>query len=132
MNKKACIIATLLLFVLIVPISASATSYDYRDAYVQIQSTGFVFTNINGTHKTIRGYGHDDEILLWGQYPRSYHEFTVVSHGKEVTFHGFHLKVTIDGFTGWMTGQLHRSFFGKYPFKLSGDCDLIHINVCRG
>jgi len=116
------IIAILLLTVL--PVSVCATGRTYSNADIQLLSTGYTVESINGTHQTKIGTGQDDTIVFYN--------FAVYANGQKIPQgSGWHTKVEITGFNGWMSGQNHNTIFGKYPILLKGHCDLINIKIYR-
>jgi len=124
------ILAILLLISL--PISVSAIGRTYSDADIQLISTGYSITSINGTHETNLGNGQDDSIVLFGTYFWFYN-FIVYANGQKIPQgNGWHTKINITGFDGWMSGQTHITIFGKSPILLKGHCDLINITIYRG
>lgn len=123
------IIAMLLL--IIPPVSVCATDRTYFNADIQLLSTGYTIESINGTHQTKIGKGQDDTIVLFGTYFWFYN-FAVYTNGQKIPQgSGWHTKVEITGFNGWMSGQNHHTIFGKYPILLKGHCDLIKIIIYR-
>lgn len=123
------IIAMLLL--IIPPVSVCATDRTYFNADIQLLSTGYTIESINGTHQTKIGKGQDDTIVLFGTYFWFYN-FAVYTNGQKIPQgSGWHTKVEITGFNGWMSGQNHKTIFGKYPILLKGHCDLIKIIIYR-
>jgi hypothetical protein len=123
------IIAMLLLIV--PPVSVCATDRTYFNADIQLLSTGYTIESINGTHQTKIGKGQDDTIVLFGTYFWFYN-FAVYTNGQKIPQEsGWHTKVEITGFNGWMSGQNHKTIFGKYPILLIGHCDLINIKIYR-
>jgi hypothetical protein len=123
------IIAMLLLVVL--PVSVCATGRIYSNADIQLLSTGYTIESINGTHQTKIGKGQDDTVVLFGTYFWFYN-FAVYTNGEKIPQgSGWHTKVEITGFNGWMSGQNHNTIFGKYPILLKGHCDLINIEIYR-
>lgn len=124
------ILVSLLLIVL--PTSVCATSRTYSNADIQLISTGYSITSINGTHQTQLGNGQDDTIVLFGTYFWFYN-FVVYANGQKIPQgSGWHTKITITGFDGWMSGQIYHTIFGKNPILLKGHCDLINITIYRG
>ncbi len=124
------IIAMLLLTV--IPVSVCATGRTYSNADIKLLSTGYTIESINGTHQTKIGNGQDDTIVLFGTYFWFYN-FAVYTNGKKIPQgNGWHTKVEITGFNGWMSGQNHNTIFGKYPILLKGHCDFINIKIYRG
>jgi hypothetical protein len=131
MIKKIVFVIVAVLSLITLPISVCATSRTYTNADIQMLSTGYTIENINGTHQTRIGNGHDDNIVLFGTYFWFYH-FTVQTNDQKFPQgSGWHTKVEITGFNGWMFGQNHSNIFGKYPTLLKGHCDLLKITVYR-
>jgi len=123
------IISMLLLIAL--PVSVCATGRTYSNADIQLLSTGYTVENINGMHQTTIGNGQDETIVLFGTY-FFFYNFAINANGQKIPQeNGWHTKVEITGFDGWMSGQNHNTIFGKYPILLKGHCDLINITIYR-
>jgi hypothetical protein len=131
MIKKIVFIIVVVLSLIALSISVCATSRTYTNADIQMLSTGYTIESINGTHQIQIGNGHDDNIVIFGTYFWFYH-FAVQTNGQKYPQgSGWHTKVEIIGFNGWMSGQNHNNIFGKYPILLKGHCDLLKITMYR-
>ena len=118
---------------LLIGFSASvyATGRIYSNADIQLLSTAYTIENINGTHQTTLGYGRDDIIVLFGTYFWFYN-FIVYADGQKIPQgNGWHTKVEITGFNGWLSDQNHNTIFRKYPILIKGHCDVLRITNYR-